>query len=718
MIPVINDIDRLLQAAPVRLLNPNNASIILTPSAPGFHLTADGEVDIGVITIKVDLIGLEEAVQFSAQGATISNTTDRSVDVTYGGSTAIVTATVISAGETFTSSCIIPVLRDGSLGSTTYTWIRYADSAAGAGISNDPSGKEYIGFAYNRSTAEEGNNPADYKWSLIAGTDGQPGENGADGATLYTWIKYSANADGAAMGDVPSDSTMYIGIAVNKTTAVEGTNPAEYTWSKFRGADGVSVPGSRGAGFYRAVGGAWNDATADAITPGGNVVGDIVTISNGTVSYTKEWSGSAWFFPGAFLTGNLLVERAIYAALIAVDAVRAEHIRALEIKASHMDVDSVTARSIKVTGGGGALNRDPFFTDPASWILNNMFAATGPGGAAPANTYVQGTAAYASAVSEKFPVESGKSYNASVWAWASAGNNRALRIGVVFYDAADNALSTPWSDQFGTNFMSAPVPGGDSTWRMHRDNNLGAKVVGRPVPATAKYCRVLVQINANDAASTSSAMAVTGLRLDEMASTYSIEADSIDSRHINGDTIRALVAYVGDMQLGAGGAIRQGQSGYDLGVGAFFGADANGNPALSLRANSGKYFRVNPANDQFESSGQKIINPDLQLASRIASITSTPGDSFAIYHAAGKTYCGAHTAGISNPVNPSYAWSISSDAVQAQFSLGSSNVAQPTLYVTPTGAVAGDEVQCTITCAISDGGSTVVVSKVIYVTLT
>ena len=36
----------------------------------------------------------------------------------------------------------------------------------------------------------------------------------------------------------PTASTKYIGIAVNKTTQQEGTDPSEYTWSLFRGADG------------------------------------------------------------------------------------------------------------------------------------------------------------------------------------------------------------------------------------------------------------------------------------------------------------------------------------------------------------------------------------------------------------------------------------------------------------------------------------------------
>lgn len=123
----------------------------------------------------------------------------------------------------------------------TYTWIKYADTDQGVGLSDNPTGKEYIGFAYNRPTATESNNPEDYTWSLIKGTDGQPGTPGVDGKTFYTWIKYSDNANGSGMYDIPTANTKYIGIAVNKETATEGTNPSDYTWSLFKGADGTSV---------------------------------------------------------------------------------------------------------------------------------------------------------------------------------------------------------------------------------------------------------------------------------------------------------------------------------------------------------------------------------------------------------------------------------------------------------------------------------------------
>ena len=131
----------------------------------------------------------------------------------------------------------------GKDGKVYYTWIRYADDVNGTGISNDPTGKSFIGLAYNKETATESDTASDYTWSRFRGedgTDGVPGPAGEDGKTTYTWIAYSDNSDGSDMYQIPTDSTKYIGIAVNKDTATESNDPADYTWSRFRGEDGAA----------------------------------------------------------------------------------------------------------------------------------------------------------------------------------------------------------------------------------------------------------------------------------------------------------------------------------------------------------------------------------------------------------------------------------------------------------------------------------------------
>ena len=132
----------------------------------------------------------------------------------------------------------------GKDGKATYTWIRYADTASGGGISNNPTGKEYIGLAHNKDTPTESDTPTDYTWSLIKGPQGETGNRGVegpkgkDGETTYTWIKYSANANGSGLTDTPQANTAYIGIATNKTTPDESSTPSDYTWSLFKGPKG------------------------------------------------------------------------------------------------------------------------------------------------------------------------------------------------------------------------------------------------------------------------------------------------------------------------------------------------------------------------------------------------------------------------------------------------------------------------------------------------
>lgn len=124
-------------------------------------------------------------------------------------------------------------------GKQYYTWLKYADTPT-SGMSDSPTGKAYIGLAYNKTTATESSNYSDYTWSLIKGEKGDTGiqgPKGTDGKTTYTWVKYATSASGANMSDDPSGKT-YIGLAYNKTTLTESTSASDYTWSLIKGDKG------------------------------------------------------------------------------------------------------------------------------------------------------------------------------------------------------------------------------------------------------------------------------------------------------------------------------------------------------------------------------------------------------------------------------------------------------------------------------------------------
>lgn len=124
-----------------------------------------------------------------------------------------------------------------------YMWIKYADDALGNGMSDLPEGKSFMGVAYNKTVKEESTNPSDYEWVDIKGADGIPGP---PGTSTYMWVKYSMFSNGDQMQDDPN-GMIYMGVAYNKNTPTESTNPQDYVWSRFRGEDGIEgKPGAPG----------------------------------------------------------------------------------------------------------------------------------------------------------------------------------------------------------------------------------------------------------------------------------------------------------------------------------------------------------------------------------------------------------------------------------------------------------------------------------------
>lgn len=135
----------------------------------------------------------------------------------------------------------------GPNGITYYTWLKYADTPT-SGMSDDPTEKDYIGLAYNKTSSTESQNYSDYTWSKIKGEKGDrgvQGPTGPDGASLYTWVKYADDASGTNMSDSPIGKP-YIGLAYNKTSATESQTPSDYTWSLIKGDKGDTGDDGRG----------------------------------------------------------------------------------------------------------------------------------------------------------------------------------------------------------------------------------------------------------------------------------------------------------------------------------------------------------------------------------------------------------------------------------------------------------------------------------------
>lgn len=138
---------------------------------------------------------------------------------------------------------------NGVDGKTYYTWVKYADDLTGSGITDDPTGKEYIGIAYNKDTPTESVDPADYTWSLFKGKDGVDGKDGANGVSSYFHVMYSSKANGYNMSAMPDENTQYMGVQ-SSVSPTPSDDPLDYTWTQCRGQDGKDgtngTPGQAG----------------------------------------------------------------------------------------------------------------------------------------------------------------------------------------------------------------------------------------------------------------------------------------------------------------------------------------------------------------------------------------------------------------------------------------------------------------------------------------
>lgn len=151
----------------------------------------------------------------------------------------------------------------GADGSPTYTWIKYATTATGTSMSDDPTGRPYIGFAYNKLTATESTVPGDYTWSLIQGPQGDTGPKGDTGApgaagrgvgsTTVTYAKSTSGTAAPAAGSfgasIPATTTGEFLWTRTVTTYTDGLNPTTaYSVSAHgaTGATGSTGPAGRG----------------------------------------------------------------------------------------------------------------------------------------------------------------------------------------------------------------------------------------------------------------------------------------------------------------------------------------------------------------------------------------------------------------------------------------------------------------------------------------
>lgn len=143
----------------------------------------------------------------------------------------------------------------GTDGRTPYLHIKYAPVQKPTASQLTKVPDKYIG-TYTDYEINDSTDPNKYTWAQFRGDQGVAGKNG------YTWIKYASMPNGEDMSDDPDtvpwidtdgnticdtsgnpiylepEYVAYIGIANNKDTPTESDNPKDYTWTRYKGADG------------------------------------------------------------------------------------------------------------------------------------------------------------------------------------------------------------------------------------------------------------------------------------------------------------------------------------------------------------------------------------------------------------------------------------------------------------------------------------------------
>ena len=120
---------------------------------------------------------------------------------------------------------------------TFYTWVVFADTETGDGISIKSAGKAYMGIAYNRTTKQPVlTDPSVYAWVKVVGDQGIAGEPGKDGLTSFFHARY-ADVPNPTANQLRKDTGKYIGTYVDYILE-DSTDPTKYTWRKFQGDDG------------------------------------------------------------------------------------------------------------------------------------------------------------------------------------------------------------------------------------------------------------------------------------------------------------------------------------------------------------------------------------------------------------------------------------------------------------------------------------------------
>lgn len=192
----------------------------------------------------------------------------------------------------------------GDNGQQYYTWIKYADNASGVNMSDSPSGKTYIGLAYNKTTSTESTTASDYTWALFKGDKGDKGNQGDKGADAYTVILtneshiFAGNVSSAVVSSATTQVLAYKGGTSQSVTIVSVDGKTASTSSTATSIAGLSFSCSALSGTSPTI---TFTCTTSFVSPSGTI--PIVLTVDG-VTITKMFTYSIAFKGAQGSTGT------------------------------------------------------------------------------------------------------------------------------------------------------------------------------------------------------------------------------------------------------------------------------------------------------------------------------------------------------------------------------------------------------------------------------
>lgn len=152
------------------------------------------------------------------------------------------TATVMYGTQDITNNCTYTITTSQNIQGS---WDKENKTYTVTGLTAD-SGWVNIKAAYLNNLAVSKQFSLAKQYAGKDGANGIPGKDGKDGKTQYTHLAYANSADGTKDFSVSDGNREYIGMYVDFVEA-DSTDPAKYTWSLIKGADGAQgVPGTPG----------------------------------------------------------------------------------------------------------------------------------------------------------------------------------------------------------------------------------------------------------------------------------------------------------------------------------------------------------------------------------------------------------------------------------------------------------------------------------------